>query len=31
LTAFKEQQQPDESFGDFCNRLGNARLQALSA
>ena len=30
FVAFRDQHQPDESFGDFCNRLGNTQLLALS-
>jgi len=30
FTAFRDQHQPDESFGDFCNRLGNEKLLALA-
>jgi len=30
FVAFRDQHQPDESFGDFCNRMGNTRLLALS-
>ncbi len=30
FVAFRDQHQPDESFGDFCNRLGNTRLLELS-
>jgi sulfite reductase (ferredoxin) len=31
LTAFRDQHQQDESFGDYCNRMGNTRLQAIAA
>ncbi len=31
FTAFRDHRQPDESFGDFCNRLGNERLKAFSS
>ncbi len=30
FTAFRNQHQPGESFGDFCNRLGNTKLLALA-
>jgi len=30
FTAFRDHRQPDESFGDFCNRMGNTRLQAFT-
>jgi len=29
FTAFRDLRQPEESFGDFCNRMGNTRLQAF--
>ncbi len=29
FTAFRDQRHPQESFGDFCNRMGNDRLSAL--
>ena len=28
--AFRDERQPDESFGDFCTRLGNDKLLSLS-
>ncbi|MDZ4850726.1 MAG: NADPH-dependent assimilatory sulfite reductase hemoprotein subunit [Pirellulaceae bacterium] len=31
FVAFRDQHQPGESFGDFCNRMGNTRLQALES
>ncbi len=31
LMAFRDQHQHDESFGDYCNRMGNTRLQAIAA
>ncbi len=30
FTAFRDLRQPEESFGDFCNRMGNTRLQAFA-
>jgi len=30
FAAFKDHRQPEESFGDFCNRMGNTRLQAFA-
>ncbi|MCY2975503.1 MAG: NADPH-dependent assimilatory sulfite reductase hemoprotein subunit [Planctomycetota bacterium] len=30
FTAFRDLRQPEESFGDFCNRMGNTRLQAFT-
>jgi sulfite reductase (ferredoxin) len=30
FTAFRNLRQPEESFGDFCNRMGNTRLQAFA-
>jgi sulfite reductase (ferredoxin) len=29
FVAFRDQHQPDESFGDFCNRLGTVKLAEL--
>ncbi len=31
LVAFKNHQQPDESFGDFCTRMGNDRLLSFGS
>ncbi len=31
FVAFKDQRQPDESFGDYCNRMGLDGLLALTA
>lgn len=31
LVAFAQTRHPEESFGDFCNRMGNERLLALPA
>jgi len=30
FAAFKDHRQTEESFGDFCNRMGNTRLQAFA-
>jgi sulfite reductase (ferredoxin) len=31
LMAFRDHRQSEESFGDFCNRMGNARLQEFAS